>query len=197
MAVTLPTSPAPRAATPKLRRAGTFLRPANGGPIQRIGRLGSRYAVDFVFPPMTKAQAGPFIAALLETDTDNETLVARLPQPSGASAGSPQVNGAGQGGSSLTADGFTAGITLAAGTAFSFQAGGRHYLHLLKADAVVNGSGQATLAISPMMRVSPGDNAALEFANPVLEGFVEGEEMPWDVDTAGHYHIAFTLYENE
>lgn len=197
MSVTLPTSPGPREATPRLRRFGVDLNPALGGPSLRVQRLGTRFAVDFVYPPMTKAQAEPIIGALLDADTAGDTLLARLPMGALASSlGTPLVNGAGQTGYSLVCDGFTAGVTIPAGTPFSFTAGSRTMLHMTRVAATANGSGQVTLPIGPLLRASPADNAALEFTNPKIEGHVDGREWPWTVTVEKHYLVSFTLLEN-
>jgi hypothetical protein len=79
--------------------------------------------------------------------------------PRGVATGSPQVNGGGQTGTSLATKGWTASVTgiLKAGDMISFAS----ELHMVTADANSNGSGNATLAIEPAIRVSPANNAAI------------------------------------
>lgn len=198
MSVTLPTTVRPSHAKLYLRRAGRDLTPANLGPVQRLARLGTRFAADLVYPPMTKVQAEALIGALVDVDTQGTTLVVELPMgPLAASLGTPLVNGASQSGSTLNADGFTASVAIPVGTPFSVVASSRNWLHMTRQAISANGSGVAALPIGPMLRASPADNAALTFAAPKLEGFIDGNELPWDVDTAMLYGLAFTVFENE
>jgi hypothetical protein len=117
--------------------------------------------------------------------------------PSPGSIGAPLVNGGGQAGATLVADGFVPGVALQAFSFFSFTAGGRNYLHALTGAVTVNGSGQASLPIGPMLRASPADNAALNFATPQIEGFIDGQSIPWDLDLLVTVGTSFTLFEIE
>lgn len=199
MAIALPATPRTSSGTPVLRRFGADLRPLTGGPVQRFTRIGTRFAVQMTYPPMTKAQAEPLIAALVDADTLNDTVIAPLTMaPLVASLGAaPLVNGAGQAGAILNADAFTPGVVIPVGTPFSFLVAGRNYLHMTRAAISANGSGAAALPIGPLLRASPADNTALNFAAPQIEGFVEGPEIPWSVDTAMLYGVSFALFEIE
>lgn len=198
MAVTLPTTVRPRHGTPALRRAGGDLIPNGLGPVQRLTKLGARFAVRFDYPPLQKAAAEELIGALLDADTQNTTLIVALTMgPLAADLGAPLVNGAGQAGATLNADGFTASVAIPRGTPFSFSAGGRHFLHMTRQAIGADGSGGAALPIGPMLRASPADNAVLDFAEPKIEGLVEGNEIPWEVDVAMLVGLSFTVFESE
>ena len=198
MAVTLPTTILPVSADAALMRFGVDLVPPLGGVTQRVSRLGSRFRVSLAFPPMTRVNADEMLGALLEADTDGESVIATFPQPAQADPfGTPLVNGGSQTGSSFSADGFLAGALIPAGTMFSFTKSGRIYLHMVTSAATASGGGAATLAIAPMLRVSPADNAALSFTTPQIEGLIEGDSVGWSVNTAGHYQIGFSLAEAE
>lgn len=194
-AITLPTSPRPSAAAPSLRSFGVDLTPPLGGPVQRASRLGSRFVVDVTYPIMTKAQFDPLLAALMNAEAQGLPVVLELPQDTAPSGlGSPLVNGASQTGTTLNADAFTNSVAIPVGAFFSFTAGGRNNLHMIRAAVSANGSGVAALPIAPMLRASPADNAALNFATPKVEGFVEGE-IKWSVDTAKRYSLSFSVAE--
>ena len=99
----------------------------------------------------------------------------------GSMGGTPLVNGASQTGSSLVTDGWTAGNTITKGTVFTIA--GVYMVHpetkvstgklqqfVVTADVTVDGSGNATLSISPSITTSgayqtvsgsPADNAAI------------------------------------
>jgi hypothetical protein len=85
-----------------------------------------------------------------------------IQNPSGL--GSPQVNGAGQSGTSLATDGWT-GTGLRAGDFFSLGTGSTLRLYRMTADAVPV-AGAVTLQFVPALRVSPADDAALNVVNP-------------------------------
>ncbi len=99
----------------------------------------------------------------------------------GAQGGTPLVNGAGQTGSTLVTDGWTAGTDIKAGTVFTIA--GVNAVHqetkadygflkqfVVTQDATADGTGNATLSISPAIvttgakqnvSAGPADNAAL------------------------------------
>lgn len=170
MSITLPTSPAPMSITPRLVSARAELRSAFGGSTQRINRLGSRWAFDFQFAPMTAADALAWVSAFTETDTCIMNIVE--PGITVGSPGTPLVNSATQTGSSLITDGWTAGYVIPKGKWFSVSVSSLLYLYQTSAAVTANGSGQATLSITPMLRASPADNAALNFNPAKIEGFL-------------------------
>lgn len=85
-----------------------------------------------------------------------------------AGGGTPVVNGAGQSGAALITDGWTPSAQVALpGDWLSFDDSfGRRRLHMVTATAAANGSGQATIAITPPIRRAPADNAPVEVVAP-------------------------------
>jgi len=83
--------------------------------------------------------------------------------PRGIATGTPLVNGGSQTGTSLITDGWTAGQTGILKAGDVIRIAGLNAVFDITADANSNGSGQATLALSPPIFVgqSPADNAAL------------------------------------
>lgn len=198
MAITLPTSPAPRSMTPRLVSRRRDLEPTFNGPTTRVRRLGSRWSVDVEMPPMRYAEAMAWIAALTSAEAD--TVILRLPQPDfdTGSPGTPLVNGAGQLGAAIDLDGVTVGYLVKAGQWLNLTASGRSYLYQVVADRFPDGSGVLPdLAINPMIRRSPADNSAVQLATPVIEGFLSGRETMWTVDVARTVGLAFTVTERE
>jgi hypothetical protein len=198
MAVTLPTTILPVSAEASLMRFGIDLVPPLGGVTQRVSRIGSRFRVALAYPPMVRTDAEAMLGALASADTAGESVIALFPQPAQVDpVGSPLVNGGSQSGSSLICDGFLAGAMIPAGTMISFTKSSRIYLHMVTTAATASGAGAATLAIAPMLRVSPADNAALSIISPQVEGLIEGDTISWSVNSAGHYQIGFSLAEAE
>lgn len=168
MVLVLPSSPGPASATPRLLTARNELRPAFGGGALRLNRKGSRYAFDFVMPPMT------YTDALAWTDllTEDQLVAMAVPQPglTIAAEGSPRVNGAGQAGTSLNVDGATSTYPLPKGRFLSIITSGERHLYQT-ASAVTFSSGAATLSLRTMLRRVPGDNDVVELQAPMIEGY--------------------------
>ena len=196
MSVTLPTSPAPRSITPRLITARAELRSAFGGSVQRINRLGSRWAFDVELPPMTHAAALDWVDLLTEADT----AILNLPEPgiTIGSPGTPLVNGASQTGSSLVTDGWTNGYVIPKGKWFSVSVSSLLYLYQTTAAVTASGAGAATLTVRPMLRASPADNAALNVNPATVEGFVSVPDGAFGISVNRLVEgLTFTLEERK
>ena len=195
-AVALPAIPWQAKAKPSLVRFGGPLTPPLGGPMQRINRLGSRFSLQVSLPPMDEGSALAWIAARSQADATNSTLIVNLPNPPAITAiGTPLVNGASQAGILLAVKGLNAGAVVAQGRFFSVAVSGRNYLYHVTAAATADGSGHATLSISPKIRAAMADGASLNFSAPQIEGFDTAPTIEWDVDELVLYGLAFTLME--
>lgn len=170
MSITLPTSPSPRSITPRLVTVRADLRPAFGGATQRIARSGSHWAFDVEMPPMTHAQALEWVNIFHETDT----CILQLPEPgiTIGSPGTPLVNGGSQTGTSLITDAWTFSYAIPQGKFVGVSVSGLQYLYQTTTAVTASGAGAATLALRPMLRASPADNAALIINPATVEGFV-------------------------
>lgn len=194
MSIELPADPAPATATPRLLDFGATLTPPMGGPAQRLNRIGARYAVDVAMPPLTPDQRRVFVARLARGMT--EGVLMRFPQPGldAGEPGAPVVSGAGQQGSALRIRGLAAGYVIREGQALSIIFAGRRYLHLATADVAV-AAGAALVPIVPMLRVSPNDGAVVEIKEPMIEGNLSGNELPWQIELDHNTNLAFTISE--
>ncbi|MGH2926641.1 MAG: hypothetical protein ACRDL8_00370 [Solirubrobacteraceae bacterium] len=191
--------PNPWVAQPKLLEIASDLVPPFGGQAQRLCRLGARWSVAFQSQPsLTLPAARQLMALRLKARANAETIAFSWPQFAFSTAiGAPAVSGASQAGASLVVNGLTPSTTaLIAGLFFSLTIGERSYLHALSANATVDGSGNATLAIAPILRAVPASGAALNFATPVIEGFVEGQSEDWTIDMLAFVGLpSFTVTE--
>lgn len=195
MSVQLPTSPGIQSAKPRLLDFGLLLTPPLGGPAQRLNRLGNRYAIDVSLPPLEATTAGRiYVARLLRGLT--EGVIFPFPQDfaPGAVGTGVVVNGGGQQGSTLQLHGFPTGYVVREGQFFSFIYAGRRYLHVATADTAETGGAMA-LPIAPMLRVSPNDGAVCEFAQPMIEGFLSGSALEWQLQQAPYTTLQFTITE--
>lgn len=178
--ILLPAKGGVRADKPRMMDWGGVLKPALGGPTQTILRMGTRHAIDITLPTMraepdgrvwsSRLRQAKLYGALIVWRQDG--LVIGIP-------GSPVVNGAGQTGTTLALRGFRGGYAVREGQAFSVINAGRRYLHFAAASAIAAGDGTLSLSIFPMLRISPADGDAAEFAVPHLQGSLSGNELAW------------------
>jgi len=198
MAIALPTTPVARSITPRLVSRRRDLEPTFNGPTSRIRRIGSRWSIDFDYPPMTYADAMEWVAKLTSAEAD--TVILAVPQPgfdTGA-PGTPLVNGGGQLGSAIDLDAFTPSHVARVGQWFNLTVSGALFLYQVAAETVsTTGGVLADLPINPMIRRSPADNSAADFTTPKIEGFLSGRETSWTVDTARHVGLSFTITERQ
>lgn len=167
-------------------------------PDQRFTRAGSdRFAVDIAYPPMTYDQASTLVAALLRAQ--REEVLVKWPQP-GLVLASPGQPGA------RTVDTLSSAnatvVRVAGGVAYvgrPLQAfnvigpDGRRYLHLLTQSNVIPGD----VFFSPPARIEMTPGLTLDFATPMIQGFVQGKETAWSVDVVKHYGVQFTVKERK
>jgi hypothetical protein len=95
----------------------------------------------------------------------------------GSGAGTPLINGAGQTGTSIVTDGWTASASgvLLEGDLIQI----RNQLVMVLADVNANGSGQATISVRPAVRIAPADNASIVTAQPTGTFKLLNPEIGW------------------
>lgn len=131
-----------------------------------------------------------FIAAAQGAANDFQVPVNEIAQSSATAT--PLVNGAGQTGRSLITDGWPASTTVLYGG--QFVTIGNQLLQLTN-NIVSDASGNATITFAPAIRVSPADNAAIEFKNPyALMYFLE--DPGYSVEPGLVYSMSFNLRES-
>jgi len=196
MSVALPIHPQPAEAAPAYLDWGGTLRPIFGGAMQKLNRLGDRYALDVTMPPLDNEDHGrAWIAALVVAQRQGAILPWPQPGLVVGAPGAPVVAGAGQAGSTLLLRGFSAGYRMRAGQFVSLIVGGRRYLHMAAAVTVAAGNGTMALPIAPMLRARPGDGALVEVAAPMIEGLLEGDSRGWTLDAALYTGLSFRIVE--
>ena len=136
--------------------------------IQTVSRKGSYWKTSMIFNNLSgaeRAELQAFIAKL-----DGQTHRMRISDYGAVRFGTaippqtPKVQGAGQTGSTLVADGATASQStyFAAGDYISFN----NELHIVTADVDSSASGVLNIPIAPPIRKSPSDNASVEYSAP-------------------------------
>lgn len=194
--IDLPDWAVPDGAEPWLQDFGGFLTPGLGGAMQRIDRMGNRFGISASFPPMFSKDRGRILVSrLIRGKTEGVRMEYPLLSFKPGAPGSPVVDGAGQSGRTLAVRGATPHYAFREGQPFSLEEDGQHYLHFVDAGVIADASGDAELAISPMLRIEPSDGATCHFARPMIEGYILGEEWRWQMSLSHHLGIAFGLVE--
>jgi hypothetical protein len=179
---------------------GGQLKPFLGGPVQTIMRLGTRWAVDVTIPIMRAEPDGRQWAAALSMGKiygvamhfRQDGLKINMPGTSVA------VDGAGQTGFALAMRGFRPGYAIRQGQAFSIVTVDRRYLYFAAASGVVGSDGKISLPIYPMLRVSPVDGDTCEWADPIIQGSLSGNDVSWTRMTAPFFDFGtITITEDE
>jgi hypothetical protein len=178
--IAFPTKPGLKADTISLLDWGGPLKPQNGGAVQTLMRLGSRFQISFTLPPMLTEPYGRIWAARL---MKAKLYGAIIPfGQDGFRIGTPGnfvVAGANQTGSTINLRGGTPYYGIREGQAFSLYSNGRHYLHMAASNVIASGTGTVSLDIYPMLRLIPADGDAASFGQPVIQGSLSGNDTKW------------------
>lgn len=181
--ILLPDSPGLSGAKIRLLDWGGKLTPWGPGITQTLLRLGTRSGVEYKLPRMRSDPDGRIWGMKLREGKLSGVLVPFIQDGFrvGAPGQSVAVDGAGQSGSILVIRGLTSGYGIRYGQAFSLIHEGRRYLQFARAPARADAAGKVTLPIFPMLRVIPSNGDVLEFAKPMIEGSLSGNEVAWDI----------------
>ena len=186
--ILLPSTPALKTDSPIMLDWGGPLTPVNGGAVQTLMRLGTRHAWEISIPTMPTEPLGRIWAAQLRLAKLFGALI-----PWGQDGfrnqvlGAPAVvvDGAGQSGMTLSLRGIDPrGSVARLGQAFSVVSSGRRYLYFVAAETIVGPDGRMTVPVFPMLRVFPADGDACEFAKPMIQGSLSGNQVKWARQTA-------------
>lgn len=156
----------------------TFSSPLSGN-VQTLELPGARWRVTFQMESMTPADSALLRAWFVKLRGQSGRFYLHnmaQPSPRGTAGGTPVVSGAGQSGISLTATGWPADTTALKAGDF-FEVNGE--LKMMVADALVNGSGAATLTFEPPLRNSPANGAAITTTKPTGIFKLDEDTVRW------------------
>jgi hypothetical protein len=196
--IELPAGVALNGAAPALMDFGGVMRPSLGARALKINRMGSRFRIACSLPPMlNKAQGRICVSRLVQAKREGLRLAYPLLGVDQSGAGTVVVNGAAQTGLGINLRGVTAGWIAKEGFWLSIvDATGQHYLHIVRSNsAAASAGGLLAVAIEPMLRVPFADGAVVNFTAPMIEGFVDGDEIGWQMSLAHHIGIEFAIEE--
>ena len=165
---------------------------------------GQLWEAEVTLPPMKRAEAEAWIAALISMNGREGSMLLgpdyANQSPRGIGTGTPLVNGAGQTGYDLITDGWTLNQTgiMKAGDWFQLGSGTSARLYKVMADANSSGlgTGGATLTIWPKLRSIPADNDPLTITSPKGRFMLSSNETEWAIDQASFYGLSFGASED-
>lgn len=196
--ITLPNCPPVRNASMKLLSYATDQTPTLGGPQTRVMRLGDRWAGDFTTYPALYADEGRiYLSRLVRGMTDTVLIGVIEPGMRAQDYGTPQIAVGGASGMSIQVKGLGAGRVVPEGKFLSIVTGGQRFLYQTTAQVSADANGDATLPIFPMLRRQPAANDVVELSAPKMEGYVQGNEVQWEVTKSKRIGFVFSVQERE
>lgn len=192
--ITFPATPKPQSMSWRLRMPSQTNVSEWTGRRQTVASNRGWWECQFTLPPLVGgARVNPWRSFVVQARGQvNDFQVPVDPTAQSAVVATPLINGAGQTGRSLASDGWPVSSTvLQAGQFITIN----NQLLQLTANVVSNASGQATLSFEPPIRVSPADNAAIEFRNPYCLMYML-EEPTISVEAGYVYSLSLNLRES-
>ncbi|PVM90659.1 hypothetical protein [Caulobacter endophyticus] len=195
MAFQVPRLPKTAQVEPFYVDANADMEPVVVGKVQTILRPG-KWGVKVSIPELNPVDARRFCAAQVAHKTEGGPISLSWPQADLAEIPpTVAVDGAGQTGARLAVKGLTPGSTVPGFAFFSFTVSGESFLYCTSGEALVDANGRALLPISPMIRVRPADGAALNFADPQIQGKLETGNVEWSLVRLKHTGVSFMITE--
>lgn len=185
MAITIPVLPAGSQTTITLKSSAIDQTPYLGGPVQRVGRMGDRWGYAVELRPMFASQSRPLIALLMQGLTSK--VLCPIVLQGVDLRGQSDVFASSGAGRTITVSGSMDRKSV--GQFFSLVSNGVRYLH-----QITSISGQ-TVTCNPPLKVVITGGELMEFAEPKIEGFLEGNEQSWTTGLASNVGLSFKVNE--
>jgi len=157
------------------------------GTEQRLELPGARWAATLSWEGLTQAESRPLLAFLaqLRGRAGRFRWWPPLPRRATGTASNCQVDGANQLGASISLKGFAAGQAFLAGDLFGFaDPAGRLALHMATADVTAGANGLVAVPLTPPIRRSPNNNAAVTLAQPEAIWALATDDAGLDIASA-------------
>lgn len=200
--VLLPAKPAPNGATPRLLDFGGFLEAPGGAETQRANHPGNRYAVAFTMPPLPNRKEGRiWVNRLLKGMQEGARIAYPLldfnPGAPNRPNGTPiTVDGLGQAGHTLAIQNVQPGYTFVEGQPVSLEINGQHYFDFVAENAFAGADGKAQIRLTQMLRKPPIAGSILHVAKPMIEGFIMGNPVSWEIALERNFGLGFEIRES-
>lgn len=199
--IILPDWPGAQSATAREQDFGGFLEPSTGAEVTRLNRKGNRYAIAITMPPLENKKLGRiWVNRLIRGRKEGARLAYPLldfdPGAPNLADGTPIiVDGAGQAGTSLAIKYVAPHYAFLEGQPVSLEIDGQHFFDFLAAPAIVGADGKVTLSLTQELRKPPGADAVLHVTEPMIEGFVRGDQVAWELALRRTVELSFEIHE--
>ena len=196
--ITLPDYALVQTASPIYINYGGVQESSLGGETQQYNTPGNRFGLSVQLVPLSVDEARVVVARLIRAKQDKLRIAWPLQQSQGSPGAALAVNGAVTAATtSLPVDGGTPGYLAKEGYWLSIEAAsGQHYMHQLASNVSLNGSGAGTLSVHPAMRFPFADGARVHLARPMIEGYVVGDDMQWQLSADRFIPLEFEIRES-
>ena len=194
--IDLPASPAPNGMEPAFDDRGFT---QEGASDLRVEKRGSRWIMNFSYPPMQPTKSAVFTARFVRGKSEGVRIELPLLVPQG-SPGSPVVDGAiATPTTTLPIRGLNPGYPIKEGYWLNIleAATGYSYLHQVFGTVRADASGEAIIQISPALRAPFADGDIIELARPWIEGRVLGEQWGWQIPVNKLIALSVAVKENQ
>ena len=195
--LTMPTTPAPRQSSFRLRRATGFTQSPFSGRSQVIEWPFALWECEITLPPMRRDKAGAWQAFLMELHGRAGTFLMGDPDaktPRGTARSGVAVNGAGQTGNVISVRGMV-NTSLLKGDYIQIGSGSAARLHMVVNDHGGGAGGVTILQIEPPLKASPADGAAVTVVNAMGLWRMSAPDLGWNADEASVYGFTFSAQE--
>lgn len=192
---TFPSTPKPASA--KIRSISpTYVSTAQSLRQVVSSRNAHRWAIELDFPPKTRAAFAPLWAFVIAQRGRSGSFDFVLPEhaPHGSWAGTVQVDGAAQTGTSINLKGFTAAQIGVAKAGDFVRFAGSYKTYMVTADANSDASGKAAVSLNTPLVASPADSAAV-YTDCKFRCAVADDNFDAEISTALHYGCKIQLME--
>jgi len=176
--------------------AGGFITPMSGGKVQRINRLGSRFAMIVTLPPMTRNETSDAVMLDLLRGTQ-ELIKVFIPSHNQNTfdtlGGAVVTNGA----LSASTDTFQcSGADLNKTIHKGRWVNVGTQLYKVKSANSSNSLGAIqNLEVWPLLRTSHDAGTSIGFDNPCVQGYIDNDELDWEMALKRYEPLQFVIRE--
>lgn len=194
----LPQNPGPANVTFSLIDYGRVITGPLGGADVRVDRAGTRFKLSVNMPAMNTARgAQKYISRLMRGKSEGCRLSLPLGDFKPGTPGLPVVAVDDPQGDTLSMSGFAPSYIIREGQFFSVEHSGQHFVYTAAEDAVCAADGTVELNIYPPLRASYSIGDRCHFLEPKIEGFIEGNEMMWNLAVDQNTSFNYAIRERE
>jgi len=198
--IELPATPAPVGVKFKQIDFGSTITPPTGGPDQRVNRLGNRWSVEVTMPPMPNLEIGQrFVSRLIRGKSEGVRMALPMLGTSSGDVGTPRLALSPGVGRTIDVKNIIADHEIREGQFFSIETGGRHYVYMSNVDVMTSSApdpaSQATIQVSPLLRIAHAINDGVHFERPFIEGLIYGDADEWEIGLTRNVELVFEIRE--